>query len=75
MTTKAIFTVTDITGKVWRSTPVEMDDYESARIARTLEDMTTLAHFRMTTKDKDGIPRIVYFNPKQVIAISVEEVK
>ena len=71
---KVIFTVVDVTGKATRSTPVELEEFEQTRLARILEDFTTLSYFSMTVKES-GLMRKVYYNPKQLISISIEEVK
>lgn len=72
---EVIFTVTDTNNKVTRSVPTELEDFELTRLISILEDFTKLSYFKMTVIKDGGILRQVYFNPKQIVSLGIEEVK
>lgn len=74
MTDKFILTVTDITGKVTKSFPFEMDEHEQAHFGKVIGDIAHMSHLKIPVKEA-GIEKSVYFNPRNVVSVSIEYVK
>lgn len=66
-----IFTVVDINGKVTRSVPNELDEFQQASLQTMLESISSLKFFSMTIRE-DMMDKKVYFNPNHIISIGYE---